>query len=286
LARELRVSGFTILRSAPGYDYPIGESLRSLLPLVDELVVVTHRGDTASRASIAAVGDDRIEVVETDWNECPAVRGHVLARQTNTALDRCRHRWALYLQADEVLHERDHDLIRAALARYDAADDVDAMSFRFLHFEGSYDYVNPLRYRSQCRLVRNDGRLESVMDAAGFARRDGRRLRTRRSGARIFHYGWVGSPAALKAKTLALARLYHDDAYVACRWAGVPPEDIGSVDLAFRWAGRHPEVMRGRMAHQSLRVGSERRPPLDTPFLNARFYVAWLRKWRLLPRWR
>jgi glycosyltransferase involved in cell wall biosynthesis len=284
LALESGVSGFTILRSVAGFDYPIGESLRSLLPLVDEIVVVTHRGDTAAREAIHALGDARLDVVETDWNEGPSVRGLALARQTNIALERCRGRWALYLQADEVLHEGDYDLVRAALARYDAAYEVDALSFRFLHFEGSYDFVNPLRYRRQCRLVRNDGRLESVVDAAGFGRRDGRRLRTRRSGARIFHYGWTAAPAALKAKTLALARLYHDEAYVARRWAGVPPEDIGSVDLAFRWTGGHPEVMRERMAHQNWQVERQRRPPLDTPLLNPRFYAAWLRKWRLLPR--
>jgi hypothetical protein len=284
LVPEPRLSGCTIIRSAAGYDYPIGESLCSLLPLVDDLVVVAQRGDAVALDAARALGDARLRVVETDWDEGPANRGLVLARQTNVALARCQNRWVLYLQADEVLHERDYDGIRAALAQYDSAGEVDALSFRFLHFEGSYGYVNPLRYRRQCRLVRNDGRLESVRDAAGFGRRDGRRLRTRSSGARIFHYGWVGSPAALKAKTLSLATLYHDDAYVARRWAPVPPEAIGSVDLAFRWTGGHPAVMRERIARQDWEVGRERRPPLDTPLLNPRFYAAWLRKWRLVPR--
>lgn len=284
MAREAGLSGFTILRSVPGYEYPIGESLRSLLPLVDEVVVVTQRGDAAALNAIRALNDAKLVVVETDWCDTPPVRGLTLAGQTNIALGRCRNRWALYLQADEVLHEGDYDGLRAALARYDGAAEVDALSFRFLHFEGTYDYVNPLRYRRQCRLVRNDGRLESVRDAAGFGRRDGRPLRTRRSGARIFHYGWVGSPAALKAKSLALARLYHDDAYVARRWVPVPPEAIGDVDLAFRWTGQHPAVMRERIARRHWEVARKRRPSLDTPLLNPRFYVAWLRKWRLVPR--
>ena len=68
MALESGVSGFTILRSVAGFDYPIGESLRSLLPLVDEIVVVTHRGDTAAREAIHALGDARLDVVETDWN--------------------------------------------------------------------------------------------------------------------------------------------------------------------------------------------------------------------------
>jgi hypothetical protein len=283
LAREVPVSGFTIIRSAPGYDYPIAESLRSLLPLVDEVVVVAQRGD-AALAAVRGLADMRIAIVESDWEESRALGGGTLARETNRALARCRCPWALYLQADEVLHEADYDVLRSALARYDGAPRVDALSFRFLHFEGSYDYVNPLRYRRQCRLVRNDGRLQSVRDAAGFGRLDGRALRTRPSGARVFHYGWVAAPAALKAKTLALARLFHDEAYVSRRWAPVPPESIGSVEVAFRWAGRHPAVMRERVARQDWRVDPRCRPPLDSPLLSPRFYGAWLRKWRLVPR--
>jgi len=281
---EPRVSGCTIIRSAAGFDYPLEESIRSLLPLVDEVVVVAHRGDARARETVGAVGDARVTIVETDWDEGPSGRGSVLARQTNLALERCRHPWALYLQADEVLHEEGYEAVRAALARYRDDDGVDALSFRFLHFEGSYELVNPFRYRRQCRLVRNDGRLESVRDAAGFGRRDGRRLRTRRSGARIFHYGWVRSPAQLKAKTLALAALYHDEAQVTRRWAGVPADKLGNVELSFRWRGTHPAVMRGRMARMDWRVPVERRPPLDTPLLSPRFYGAWLGKWGLVPR--
>ncbi len=285
MAPEVPVSGFTILRAVPGYEYPIGESLRSMLPLVREVVVVAQAGDPAL-AAVHALADPRITFVETDWNEGPTARGLTLARQTNHGLARCSCPWALYLQADEVLHEADYDAIRSALARYDTVQRVDALWFRFLHFEGSYNYVNPLRYRRQCRLVRNDGRLESVRDAAGFGRRDGRRLRTRPSGARVFHYGWSAAPAALKAKTLSLARLYHDESFIARRWAAVPAQSIGAVELAFRWRGEHPAVMRDRIARQDWQVNRERRPPFDTPLLSPRFYAAWLRKWRLLPRHR
>jgi len=281
---EPRVSGCTIIRSSAGFDYPLEESIRSLLPLVDEVVVVAHRGDVRARDKVGAVGDARVMMVETDWDEGPSGRGRVLARQTNIALERCRYPWVLYLQADEVLHEDGYDAVRAALARYQDDEDVDALSFRFLHFEGSYDFVNPFRYRRQCRLVRNDGRLESVRDAAGFGRRDGRRLRIRGSGARIFHYGWVRPPAQLKAKTLALAALYHDEAQVARRWASVAAETIGNVELAFRWRGAHPAVMRGRIAGMDWPVPAGRRPPLDTPLLSLRFYGAWLGKWGLVPR--
>ena len=285
MAPEVRVSGFTIVRGARECDYPILESLRSLLPLVEEIVVVVHREDGETREMLGALRGAPLVVVEDDWDAGPRGRGLALARLTNAALQRCRHRWAFYLQADEAVHEDDHDAIRAALARWDSRPSVDALGFRFLHFEGSYGRVNPLRYRRQCRLVRNDGRLQSVRDAAGFGRCDGARLSFRSSGARIFHYGWARSPEALKAKTLALARLYHDDLEVARRLGALRGEDLARPDLAFRWSGTHPAVMSDRIRQASWDPDRYRTAPWGTPLLNPDFYAAWLRKWRVLSRW-
>ena len=283
MAHEPHLSGFSIVRAARELDYPVLESLRSLLPLVDEVVVVAHRGDAETLGMLDSLEDERLRVVPIDWDEGPRGGGRTLAWLTNIALARCRHPWALYLQADEVIHEDDYDRIRQAVQRNDGLGAVDALSFRFLHFEGSYGYVNPLRYRRQCRLVRNDGRLASVLDAAGFARADGRPLRTRRSGARIFHYGWARRPEALQAKTLALARFYLEEAAVARRWGTLPAARLGSAELAFRWSGSHPAVMRPRIARGELGTVARRRL-LDSPLFKRRFYTMWLRKWGVLPR--
>ncbi len=280
------VSGFSIVRNAIQYGYPVSESLRSLAPLVDELVVAVGRSDDGTLELVRGLRADipHLAIVETVWDETLRVGGRVLAQQTNLALGRCRHPWAFYLQSDEVVHEDDHERIRAAVARWDADPRVDALRFRFLHFEGTYAYVNYVRYRKQCRLVRNDGRLESVGDAAGFGRRDGSRLRSRHTGAKVYHYGWAREPEVLKAKTLAFQKLYHDDATVDQVFGPVAAEDLGDVDIAFRYRGSHPAVMRERVGATTWEIPPERRPPLDTPLLNPRFYAAWLRKWRLLPR--
>jgi hypothetical protein len=285
LAPEPRVSGFSLVRGARECGYPVIESLQSALPLVEEMIVVVHRGDDGTRETLAALHDPRVVLVEADWDASPPRRGLALSRQTNVALARCRHAWALYLQADEVVHEDDYDAIRAALSRWDGRPRVDALTFRYLHFEGSYGRVNPLRYRRQCRLVRNDGRLQSVSDAAGFARADGRRLVTRASGARIFHYGWASAPETLKAKALALARLYHGDAEAVRRFGAIRGEDLARPDLAFRWSGSHPRVMGERIGRAHWDPGRYRSASWGTPLLNLDFYAAWLRKWRVLPRW-
>lgn len=279
-----RVSGFSIVRNAMQYGYPVEESLRSLAPLVDELVVAVGKGDDGTLELVRSLDLPGLRIIETVWDEALRVGGQVLAQQTNLALAECRHPWAFYLQADEVVHEEDHARIRAALERWGADRSVDALRFRFLHFEGTYAYVNWVRYWKQCRLVRNDGRIRSVGDAAGFGRADGRPLRIRHTGAKIYHYGWARAPEVLKRKTLAFQKLYHDDAWVAARYGEVPPEYLSDVDIAFRFRGTHPAVMAARIGGATWEIPADRRPPLDTPLLNPRFYAAWLRKWRILPR--
>lgn len=279
-----RVSGFSIVRNAVLYGYPVAESLRSLAPLVDELVVAVGRSDDATAELIQSLGIPQLRIVPTVWDESMRTGGRVLAQQTNIALAECRHPWAIYLQADEVLHEEDYPAMRAALDRWYDDPGVDALRSRFVHFEGTYAYVNILRYRSQCRVVRNNGLVESVGDAAGFGRKDGRRLRTRESGARVFHYGWARAPEMMKKKTVAFEKLWLDDATVAARWADVPAEELSDVDIAFRFRGTHPAVMQPLIGAATWQVPASSRPPLDTPLLNPRFYTAWLRKWRLLPR--
>jgi hypothetical protein len=280
----IALSGFTIVRNAVRYGYPVVESLRSLLPLVEELVVLVGKSEDETMDVVRSVDDPRLVIVETEWDESLRTGGRVLAQQTNLALARCRHPWAFYLQADEVVHEDDHPAIHAALERRASDARVDALSFRFLHFEGTYAYVNPLRYRRQCRLVRNNGTVRSVGDAAGFGRVDGLRLRTRRTGARIYHYGWARAPAVMRTKMLAFMRLYHDDATVEANWGSVPAEYLSDVDMAFRFRGTHPSVMAELIGSADWQVPASRRPPLGSPLLNPRFYTEWLRKWRILKR--
>ncbi len=278
------VSGFSIARNAVTYGYPIAAALNSIAPLVDEVVVAVGKSEDGTLELIRGLDLPNLKIIETVWDESLRRGGLILSQQTNVALAACRHPWAFYIQADEAVHEDDYDRIRAALARWRDDQSVDALRFRFLHFEGTYAYVNYVRYRKQCRIVRNDGRVESVGDAAGFGRKDGGRLRVRHTGAKIYHYGWARAPEALRRKTLAFQKLYHDDQYVAEHYAEVPAEYLSDVDIAFRYRGTHPAAMRDVIGGTSWEIPPERRPPLDTPLLNLRFYAAWLRKWRILER--
>lgn len=278
------VSGFSFVRNALKYGYPVAAALRSIAPLVEELVVAVGDSEDGTLELIRGLGIPQLRIIETVWDESLRRGGLILSQQTNVALARCRHPWAFYIQADEAVHENDYDRIRAALERWQDDSSVDALRFRFLHFEGTYAYVNYVRYRKQNRIIRNNGRVASVGDGAGFGTIDGRALRARHTGAKIYHYGWARAPEVLRTKTLAFQKLYHDDGYVARHYEDVPAEYLSDVDIAFRYRGTHPAVMRELIGQMSWEIPRERRPPLDTPLLNPRFYLAWLRKWRVLPR--
>jgi glycosyltransferase involved in cell wall biosynthesis len=284
MTARVPVSGFSIVRNAVRYGYPVGAALRSIAPLVEELVVAVGNSDDGTRELIAGLGIPQLRIIDTVWDESLRRGGLILSQQTNVALAECRHPWAFYIQADEAVHEDDYPKIEAALDRWKDDRDVDALRFRFLHFEGTYAYVNYVRYRKQNRIIRNNGEVYSVGDAAGFARRDGRKLRIRKTGATIYHYGWARAPEVLRTKTIAFQKLYHDDRYVAEHYEQVPAEYLSDVDIAFRYRGTHPAVMRDLIGGTNWQIPKARRPPLDTPLLNPRFYAAWLRKWRILPR--
>jgi hypothetical protein len=99
LCGRMRVSGATILDQAVRLSYPFRESLRSLLPLVDELVVNVGQANDGTWEEVLALGDPRVKPFRSEWDRSP--RGGVtLSEQTNLALARCSGDWIVYLQAD------------------------------------------------------------------------------------------------------------------------------------------------------------------------------------------
>jgi len=61
----VKVSGFTIVRNAIKYGYPVEESVRSLLPLVDELVVGVGDSEDATWELVAGIGDPKLKPFRT-----------------------------------------------------------------------------------------------------------------------------------------------------------------------------------------------------------------------------
>ncbi|MEP7220068.1 MAG: glycosyltransferase family 2 protein, partial [Bacteroidota bacterium] len=107
----MKISGFSFVRNALLYDFPLEESLRSLLPLCDEVVIAVGKSDDETPEMVRDIGGAATRVIGTVWDDSLREGGRIYAMQTDIALAECTGDWCIYLQADEVLHEADHDLL-------------------------------------------------------------------------------------------------------------------------------------------------------------------------------
>ncbi len=261
----MKISGFTIVRQGITFGYPFVESIRSALPLVDEMVVGVGDGGDGTYEAVKRIGDPKLKIFRSSWDMSGREGGLVLSVETNKALARCRGDWGLYLQADEVLHEDDLDALRASMRRHGDGR-AEGLSFSYLHFYGSYQTLqdHPRKwYRSAVRAVKLGKAIASAGDAYGF-RLGGRSLRKASSGARIFHYGWSRPPRVMLEKQANLDRMYHQEAWVEERHRKAREdarrfyEDRGHLKF-FR--GSHPAVMNARVGRQDWsfdhRIGAQ-----------------------------
>ncbi|HXU75591.1 MAG TPA: hypothetical protein VN794_03440, partial [Methylomirabilota bacterium] len=65
----MKVSGFTFLRNGVKLGYPFAESIRSVLPIVDEFVIALGPSADGTRERIEQIADPKIRIIDTQWNE-------------------------------------------------------------------------------------------------------------------------------------------------------------------------------------------------------------------------
>lgn len=284
----MKVSGFTILRNGVRFAYPFEESIRSLLPLVDELHVGVGKSEDDSLERVLAIDSPKLRVFETEWDMSRREGGRLLSEQTNLALDRCDGDWCFYLQADEVLHEEDYDRIRGAMSRYLRRPRILGLWFDYLHFMGDYDIRNALGYLTSVRIIRPGHGLRSIRDASKFGWSDAQPLRerrpwgrTRRVGARVFHYGYVRPPLSMADKAEWGRRLYDRGRLGMPRARSQLTDWEYTFEACVPYPGTHPAVMAERIAAKDWETPPFRPIPL---WRNRTFLLGRLRKAGLWPK--
>lgn len=252
----MKVSGFTFVRDAVKFGYPAAESIKSMLPLCDEVIVAVGNSTDGTLGLIKNIGSPKIKIIETIWDENLRVGGRILAQQTDVALSQCSYEWCLYLQADEVLHEKFYPDIRIAMEKNIDDPRVHGLLFDYVHFYGSYWTVGTGRqwYRREIRIVRNGIGVHSFRDAQGF-RIDGKKLQVKHSGAEIYHYGWAKPPEQMTAKQKNLDRFWHADDTIERKYSSDEFLIFGNLDETARFGGTHPEVMTDKAGKMNTEIG-------------------------------
>jgi glycosyltransferase involved in cell wall biosynthesis len=246
----MKVAGFTIIRNGEKFDYPFIESIRSVLPLCDEMVVAVGNSEDNTLEMVKKIDSPKIRIIETVWDENLREGGRVLAVETDKAKAALPDDtdWAMYIQGDEVLHEKDYPAIRKAMEENLKNQRIEGLLFDHLNFYGSFDYIADSRkwtYK-QIRVIRNDPAITSFRDAISFMK-NGKRLRVKKIDATVYHYGWVRKPDAMQEKMEAFNKMWHDDQWMEQNFAKVDEFDYSNIDSLSKFEGTHPKVMEERI---------------------------------------
>jgi glycosyltransferase involved in cell wall biosynthesis len=238
----MKVSGFTFIKNAEMLGYPFIESIQSVLPIVDEFVIAVGESDDNTLEIIKSIKDNKIRIIETQWNESMQDRGYVYAQQKMTAQFSCTGDWAFYLEGDEVLHEKDLDTIRNTMERHLDNPEVEALYFDYYHFYGKPNQVGIAGYKRAPRIIRNtirnyspDGLFFVVMDK----NKKGRYPKAAYAGCHIYHYGHVRKVERNNEKIKQVGKYWGDE----------EPNTFstyGNIDLAEirPFTGTHPKIVK------------------------------------------
>ncbi|MDR0582533.1 MAG: hypothetical protein LBG31_06190 [Prevotellaceae bacterium] len=250
----MKVSGFTFIRNARKFDYPIVEAIGSILPLCDEMIVCVGRSKDDTRKMIETIPSGKIKIIPSVWDDTLREGGRVLAQETDKAFAAITPDadWAFYIQGDEVLHEKYIPVVRQAMEQYKDDKKVEGLLFKYIHFYGSYDYLGNSRrwYQHEIRVVRPCKSIRSYRDAQGF-RLNGRKLRVKKIDAFIYHYGWVKPPRYQQAKAMKFHRMWHDDEWMERHIPDTEEFDYSKIDSLKLFEGTHPLVMQERIARKN-----------------------------------
>ncbi len=248
----MKISGFTIARNVLKYDYPIIESINSILPICDEFIVAVGNSDDSTLDLIKSIDSNKIKIINTVWNDSLRTGGEVLALETDKAFKAISDDtdWAFYIQADEIVHEKYLKNIEKSTRQHLNNKNIDGLLFDYKHFYGSYNYIGTSSnwYRKEIRIIRNNKNIYSYRDAQGFRKDNNKKLFVKQINANIYHYGWVKEPVAMQQKQENFNKLWHNDKWIEQNIVKADKFDYSIIDSLDIFKDKHPDVMKKRIS--------------------------------------
>lgn len=284
--------------------YPMKQAVMSILPIVDEFIVVLGDGDAddTTRAEIESINSPKIRIIDTVWDIEKYPRGMEHAHQTDIAKSYCKGDWLFYLQSDEVIHEQDLPVIRQRCEQLVNDEEVEGLLFDYTHFWGDYNHIqnNHCWYRKEIRIIRNRPDIHSWVSAQSFRRIpdfDGIHYRQKENTfklkvaevkARVFHYGWVRPPHLMNKKIKVFTTNHRGEKVVSEmeKNNGFRGNfDYGNLNKIPSFKGSHPAVMKEWMSEfnwaDDLRYSGVRKSLNNVPIKHDRLkytVVSWIEK--------
>jgi hypothetical protein len=258
MKNNMKICGFTIIRNALKYDFPVVESVKSILPICDSFLISVGNSDDGTFEYLSEIfNDPKVQIIRSVWDDSLREGGKVLAVETDKAMDAINgvYEWLFYIQADEIVHEKYLDVIKEAAFKYKDDKNVEALLFRYKHFWGTYQYFGDSRkwYRREIRMIRNNKNIRSYRDAQGF-RKNNNKLNAKLIDAEIYHYGWVKHPETMALKKNDSSKFWHDDDWVAQNNVEEGFHDYNNIDSVSKFEETHPSVMAERINNYNFSI--------------------------------
>jgi len=238
----MKVSAFTFIKNGQILGYPFLQSIKSILPIVDEFIINVGESEDNTFELIKSIVSPKIRIIKSKWNDSMLDRGYVYGQQKMIAQFNCTGDWAFYVEGDEVYHEKELSQIKRSMEMYLNDSDVEALVFDFNHFYGNGNSVlnSPGWYRSEARIIKNsvrsyapDGLFWLVLDS----NKKGRYPKAKHTGVTCYHYGWVRSQEQMSLKSSKVQKY----------WGGEPVKvDYTQMDQTIieEFQDTHPEIMK------------------------------------------
>lgn len=250
------VSGCTLVRNAVKLRYPLEASILTYYPLCDE-VVISYDPSTDDGTD-AFIKDlcrryPKIRPVPSPWNMENHEGGTEITIQSNVAVEECTGDWILYVQADEAIHEGDHDFLREVIAR----KELNGALFARRSFLGTLDREIPDYYaRNLLRLFRN-GQGCVVGDGMTCGLYPGVRPALPREQPRMFNYSRMGDREEVIVRSRCRDAFHHStEAAIDANVASEYTQKVSPFDAA-----AHPEAIRRWYQEKLPAVPAQSRPP-------------------------
>lgn len=253
----MKISAFSYVRNGFTYGVPFLESIQSVLPLCDEFVIAVGDSTDGTREAILNIGDPKIKIIDTIWDDNMTKGGKIFAQQCNIAYDNVSKSadWIIHIQADEVLHEKDYPLILQKIQEAESYPNIDGLLQPFIHFWGDYNSIRNSRrvHKNEIRIFKYNPNIRAYIDSQGFRKfksienyengsEKGEKLRVLALNAPVYHYSSVKSKQTMSLKANNFV-YYYGHAEKKLEEAPKDEFNYNTVDRVTKFKGTHPKVM-------------------------------------------
>lgn len=138
------ISGFMIVKNVLKQGYPFIEAIASALPICDEFLISDGYSTDGTFEVLKRISslNKKIRIFRYNWPKTRSLT--VLAEVTNALRHKCKFEYIFSVQANEVIHEADVELIKAIP---EMLPTVYTFSFPYLQIIGIYKITEERRLR-------------------------------------------------------------------------------------------------------------------------------------------